>query len=124
MKIQKLRASHILISHEGATAQSSNRPAPAAEQEAGFIIQDIIEGLLTFEQAAKEHSACRISAKNGGDLGWFDYPGDGSVEYGTENRYINVACSMEMALLRVILCASAVVHSCHYRARYFAEANH
>tara|TARA_E500000178_G_scaffold37148_1_gene33429 strand:- start:5968 stop:6312 length:345 start_codon:yes stop_codon:yes gene_type:complete len=79
VKIQKLRASHILISHIGATAQTSNRPAPAAEQEAGFIIQDIIEGLLTFDQAAKEHSACRKSAKNGGDLGWFHYPGD--MEY-------------------------------------------
>ena len=30
-------------------------------------------------QAAREHSACRKSAKNGGDLGWFDYPGD--MEY-------------------------------------------
>ena len=79
IKIQKLRASHILISHQGATAQTSNRPKPAAEQEAGFIIQDIIEGVLTFDQAAKEHSACRKSAKNGGDLGWFDYPGD--MEY-------------------------------------------
>ena len=55
MEIKRLRASHILISHEGATAQTSNRPAPAAEQEAGFIIQDIVEGLLTFDQAAREH---------------------------------------------------------------------
>ena len=79
MEIKRLRASHILISHEGATAQTSNRPAPAAEQEAGFIIQDIVEGLLTFDQAAREHSACRKSAKNGGDLGWFDFPGE--MEY-------------------------------------------
>ena len=79
IKIQKFRASHILISYLGATAQTSNRTKPAAEQEAGFIIQDIIEGVLTFDQAAKEHSACRKSAKNGGDLGWFDYPGD--MEY-------------------------------------------
>ena len=79
MEIKKLRASHILLSHAEAKWTTNHRAKPLAEQEAYNVIQDIAEGLLTFHQAAKEFSACRVSAKSGGDLGWFDYPGE--MEY-------------------------------------------
>ena len=79
MEPKKLRASHILLSHAEATWTTNKRANPLAEKEAYNVIQDIAEGLLSFHQAAKEHSACRVSAKNGGDLGWFDYPGE--MEY-------------------------------------------
>lgn len=79
MKIQKLRASHILLSHAGATGTTNHRPEPAAEQEAHNVIMDIAEGLLSFEQAAKEFSACKVTAARGGDVGWFDFPGE--MEY-------------------------------------------
>lgn len=79
MEPKKFRASHILLNHAEATWTTNHRAKPLAEKEAYNVIQDIAEGLLTFSRAAKEHSACRVSAKNGGDLGWFDFPGE--MEY-------------------------------------------
>ena len=79
MEPKKFRASHILLNHAEATWTTNHRAKPLAEKEAYNVIQDIAEGLLTFSQAAKEHSACRVTAKNGGDLDWFDFPGE--MEY-------------------------------------------
>ena len=77
MEIKRLRAS--LLCPEGATAQTSTHPFQRRNKKQVYLSQDIVEGLLTFDSMAREHSACRKSAKNGGDLGWFDYPGD--MEY-------------------------------------------
>ena len=63
MEPKKFRASHILLNHAEATWTTNHRAKPLAEKESYNVIQDIAEGLLTFSQAAKEHSACRVTAK-------------------------------------------------------------
>ena len=75
MEIKRLRASLQLIPVLRRRYCTNVNDPFAWRNKKQALSQDIVEGLLTFDlQAAREHSACRKSAKNGGDLGWFDYP--------------------------------------------------
>lgn len=77
---EKVRASHILIKHQGSRRKASwkdpdgliisatTREDAASQLEA--IRKDILAGDASFKDLAKEHSHCN-SAKRGGDLGLF-----------------------------------------------------
>ncbi|KAJ3692649.1 hypothetical protein LUZ60_011744 [Juncus effusus] len=76
----KVKASHILIKHEGSRRKASWKDpeglvisattrAAAAEQLVK-IKEEIDSGKIRFDEAAKQHSDCS-SAKRGGDLGRF-----------------------------------------------------
>ncbi|KAL0383990.1 UNVERIFIED_CONTAM: Peptidyl-prolyl cis-trans isomerase Pin1 [Sesamum radiatum] len=77
---QKVRASHILIKHEGSRRKSSwkdpegRRISSTTRDEAvaqlKTIRDDILSGKSRFEDIASQYSDCS-SAKRGGDLGPF-----------------------------------------------------
>lgn len=77
-QLQQVRASHILIKHEGSRRkaswkdpdgvriQSTTRDSAVAQLRA--LREEIVSGSATFEDVAARHSDCS-SAKRGGDLG-------------------------------------------------------
>ena len=67
----KLRASHILLSHRQANPPTHSRGIAQTMTEAEALIKDLKSGGISFEQAARENSACPSKAR-GGDLGWFE----------------------------------------------------
>lgn len=64
------RASHILISYQGASRYTGTKIQEEALFEATRIRQQIAEGAITFEDAAVKHSDCP-SKQNQGNLGTF-----------------------------------------------------
>ncbi|KAJ7150426.1 hypothetical protein O6H91_Y550000 [Diphasiastrum complanatum] len=80
MSAEKVRASHVLVKHEGsrrpaswrdpggATIKATSRAAAMAQLQA--LRDDIVSGKMRFAEVASEHSDC-TSAKRSGDLGWF-----------------------------------------------------
>ncbi|KAJ3679831.1 hypothetical protein LUZ60_016109 [Juncus effusus] len=80
MAAEQVRASHILIKHEGSRRKASwkdpdgrvisatTRADAAARLQ--MLKEDILAGRARFEDVAAEHSDCS-SAKRGGDLGKF-----------------------------------------------------
>ena len=81
MAIGKMRASHILLSYRGAEYSTHGRGIGEAMAEGERIIKQLHEGGVSFDQMAKENSACP-SKNNGGDLGWFE-PTDMVLEFST-----------------------------------------
>ena len=81
MAITKMRASHILLSYRGAENSTHGRGIGEAMAEGERIIKQLPEGGVSFDQLAKENSACP-SKNNGGDLGWFE-PTDMVLEFST-----------------------------------------
>lgn len=67
----KLKASHILLSHRQANPPTHSRGIAQAMTEADALIKEIKAGGISFQQAARENSACPSKAR-GGDLGWFE----------------------------------------------------
>lgn len=76
----KVRASHILVKHQGSRRPASWRdpegvliksttPDAAAAKLQAFK-DDILSGKATFDELASQYSDCS-SAKRKGDLGWF-----------------------------------------------------
>ncbi|KXS19353.1 rotamase-domain-containing protein [Gonapodya prolifera JEL478] len=73
---KSVRASHLLVKHEGSRRPSSWRQEKItrSKEEADHIIRGYRARIVageSFEAIAKTESDCS-SAKNGGDLGWFD----------------------------------------------------
>ena len=66
MKID-VRASHILFSFD----QENQENDKSAYQKALDVRKDILDGNLTFLEAAKKYSADKSAIHNGGDLGYF-----------------------------------------------------
>lgn len=66
----KVTASHILIQ---CTPTASTKEQKAAIDKLEKIAADVKAGTVTFEKAAKEHSACPSGKKAGGDLGEFEF---------------------------------------------------
>ncbi|KAL4577703.1 hypothetical protein LXL04_013814 [Taraxacum kok-saghyz] len=76
----KVRASHILIKHEGSRRKASwkdpegriisNTTRDAAVSQLNTLREDIVSGKSKFEDVASRYSDCS-SAKRGGDLGSF-----------------------------------------------------
>ena len=67
----RMKASHILLSHRQATPPTHSRGIAQAMMEAEKLITELKAGGTSFEQAARENSACPSKAR-GGDLGWFE----------------------------------------------------
>ncbi|XP_010920237.1 peptidyl-prolyl cis-trans isomerase Pin1 [Elaeis guineensis] len=77
---QQVRASHILIKHEGSRRKASWKDPDgriicattrdAAVRQIRALRDDILDGKVRFEDVAARHSDCS-SAKRGGDLGRF-----------------------------------------------------
>lgn len=77
-----VRASHILIKHEGSRRKASwkdpegqiisNTTRDAAASQLIALRQDIVSGKAKFEDVAARYSDCS-SAKRGGDLGMNSY---------------------------------------------------
>lgn len=67
----KMRASHILLSHKDANPPTHSRGIAMAMSQAQDMVEEIRNGKISFEQAARENSACPSKDK-GGDLGWFE----------------------------------------------------
>lgn len=67
----KMRASHILLSHRQASPPTHTRGIAQTMVVAQDLIKELEAGGLSFEQAARENSACP-SKDRGGDLGWFE----------------------------------------------------
>ncbi|XP_009629157.1 peptidyl-prolyl cis-trans isomerase Pin1-like [Nicotiana tabacum] len=77
---EKVRASHILIKHQGSRRKASwkdpeghvisNTTKDAAVSQLKSLREDIVSGKAKFEDVAATHSDCS-SAKRGGDLGPF-----------------------------------------------------
>lgn len=65
------RASHILISYQGAQRSTSQRLQEEALFEAGRIQQEIANGNIKFEEAAQQFSDCPSGKANSGNLGVF-----------------------------------------------------
>lgn len=78
---KKMRASHILLSFKGAKNSTHSRGVGEAMAEGERITAELKKGGVSFDQMAKENSACP-SKNNGGDLGWFE-PTDMVVEFST-----------------------------------------
>jgi len=70
--LPKVRASHILLSYEGAIESTHSREIYFAVYEAKNIIAELKRGGYSWSTAVKEHSACPLSWYRDGDLGWFD----------------------------------------------------
>ena len=66
-----MRASHILLSHRNANPPTHSRGIAQAMVAAQDLIKELEAGGISFEQAARENSACP-SKERGGDLGWFE----------------------------------------------------
>ena len=64
------RASHILISYQGATRYTGVKIQEEALFEAVRIRNEIAQGMITFEDAAVKYSDCP-SKQNQGNLGTF-----------------------------------------------------
>ncbi|KAG1361905.1 Peptidyl-prolyl cis-trans isomerase Pin1 [Cocos nucifera] len=77
---EQVRASHILIKHEGSRRKASwkdpdgriisTTTRDAAVRQLRTLREDILAGKVRFEDVAARHSDCS-SAKRGGDLGRF-----------------------------------------------------
>ncbi|KAJ0971005.1 hypothetical protein J5N97_018964 [Dioscorea zingiberensis] len=77
---QQVRASHILIKHEGSRRKASwkdpdgriisTTTRDAAASQLRSLLDDIVSGKVRFEDVASRYSDCS-SAKRGGDLGRF-----------------------------------------------------
>jgi len=68
----KMRCSHILLSWDGAINSSHSRDLIFAIYDAKEIINDLLQGSVSWNVACKEHSACDATYYQGGDLGWFE----------------------------------------------------
>jgi parvulin-like peptidyl-prolyl isomerase len=68
----KMRCSHILLSWDKAIDSTHSRDLAFAIHDAKLIIAELMQGGLSWNTAVKEHTACRVSWQNGGDMGWFD----------------------------------------------------
>lgn len=66
------RASHILISYQGAQRATSQRIQEEALFEAGRVQQEILSGGISFEEAAQKYSDCPSGKANSGNLGVFE----------------------------------------------------
>ena len=66
-----MKASHILLSHRDAKPSTHSRGIAVAMTQAQDLVEDIRNGKISFDQAARENSACP-SKDRGGDLGWFE----------------------------------------------------
>ena len=64
------RASHILISYQGALRYTGSRTQEEAMFETARIRNEIAQGMITFEDAAVKYSDCP-SKVNQGNLGTF-----------------------------------------------------
>jgi hypothetical protein len=69
---EKMRCSHILLSWDQAIESTHSRELAFAIHDAKQIISDLEKGTISWNVAVKEHTACRHSWNNGGDLGWFE----------------------------------------------------
>ena len=67
----RMRASHILLSHKDANPPTHTRGIATAMGVAEKLVAELKSGGVSFEQAARENSACP-SKDRGGDLGWFE----------------------------------------------------
>lgn len=67
----RMRASHILLSHKDANPPTHSRGIALAMTQAQELVDKIKNGQISFDQAARENSACP-SKDRGGDLGWFE----------------------------------------------------
>ncbi len=67
----RMRASHILLSHKDANPPTHSRGIALAMTQAQELVDKIKNGQISFDQAARENSACP-SKNQGGDLGWFE----------------------------------------------------
>ncbi|KAG9443079.1 hypothetical protein H6P81_018933 [Aristolochia fimbriata] len=80
MSSEKVRASHILVKHQGSRRLSSwkdpdgsvikNTTRDAAVEQLKALREDIVSGKAKFEETAARYSDC-TSAKRGGQLGAF-----------------------------------------------------
>ena len=66
----KFKCKHILLSHKDAENSTHDRPLGVAMKTAEELIVDLKRGTITWEEAAREHSACASGPRHGGDLGW------------------------------------------------------
>jgi parvulin-like peptidyl-prolyl isomerase len=66
----KFKCKHILLSHKDAENSTHDRPLGDAMRTAEELIVDLKKGDITWEEAAREHSACASGPRQGGDLGW------------------------------------------------------
>jgi peptidyl-prolyl cis-trans isomerase NIMA-interacting 1 len=93
-KVQQVQASHILVKHNGSRNPSSWREAKItrSKDEAAAIVagyrNEIMSGMKTFEDIARNFSDCS-SAKRGGDLGPFG-PGQMQKEFEDASYEINI----------------------------------
>lgn len=69
---KKMRCSHILLSWDQAIDSTHSRELAFALHDAKQILFDLQKGIIAWNIAVKEHTACRHTWNNGGDLGWFD----------------------------------------------------
>jgi parvulin-like peptidyl-prolyl isomerase len=69
---KKMRCSHILLSWDGARESTHSRELAYAIHDAKMIIADLQRGGYSWNTAVDEHTACKTTWNNGGDLGWFE----------------------------------------------------
>ena len=79
---KQMRASHILLSFRGAKNSTHGRGIGEAMAEGERITNELKQGGVSFEQMARENSACPSGERSGGDLGWFE-PEEMVVEFST-----------------------------------------
>ena len=77
---KQMIASHILLSFRGAKNSTHGRGIGEAMAEGERITNELKQGGVSFEQMARENSACPSGKRNGGDLGWFA-PEDMVIEF-------------------------------------------
>ena len=66
----KIKASHILIMHNESRDSRSDITKDKAKKNIDLIYKSVVDGEITFGDAAVKHSDCS-SAESGGDLGEF-----------------------------------------------------
>jgi len=67
-----MRCSHILLSWKDAKESTHTRELVYAIYDAKMIITELQKGGYSWNTAVNEHTACKTTWKNGGDLGWFE----------------------------------------------------
>ena len=85
---KKMRASHILLSFKGAKNSTHSRGVGEAMKEGERITKELKDGGVSFDQLARENSACPSKDK-GGELGWFE-PTDMALEFTTACNQIPI----------------------------------
>lgn len=109
---ERIRASHLLIKHEGSRRKSSWRDPDGrlisvtsrekAVEQLAELREEIAAGRSPFEDAAARHSHCS-SAKRGGDLGQF---GKGQMQ----KPFEQAAFALEVGELSDIVDTDSGVH--------------